>query len=217
MAIDDVLNDLLTNTKSFLEQNAIVIYGSNKNGSGQKQFVLQGTDDRNWKTTIGGARAVPFYVCYNADGFNGKGAGPKSAPFDTFYISMREFDVKSQSWEDAAATHFTLPANGPTVMVTSKINGCTFGIGSDANGARLVSHLRPPGGDVASRLQLDRGTRAGFAGGRLDVSVQSSGVMNGTVIGIRTNAAWTFYAQRFQMLNVNSVTSGMIGEVQVYH
>ena len=87
-----------------------------------------------------------------------------SAPFDVHYVSMREF--KNGAWEDANATHYLLPANaGADMMVTSKLNGCTFGIGSDAQGARLVSHLRPPNIDPSSDAQeVLRGTRARLCG-----------------------------------------------------
>lgn len=215
MSIDQDLDALLAAPKPFLEANALVIYGSTKGGSQTKDFVLQATSDV-WKTSVGGSmKAAPVYVMYDADGFNAKGVGPQSRRFNAHYISMREYDVRSQRWEDAGATHYTLPgAGGPTVMVTSKLNGCTFGIGSDGGGTRLVSHLRPPTalGGTAARLRLDEGTRAGFSEGKLDVSVMSSTEQNGTVLGLRTGSRWTFYAQRFQML----VGAGIIGAVQVY-
>ena len=214
MAIDDVLHSLLTAPKAFLESNALIIYGSNKGGSGVKDFVLQATEDTRWRSGVGGGpSAVPFYVMYDATGFNAKGTGPKSAALSAHYVSMREFSTSTARWEDSSATHYTLPNTGPALMVTSKINGCTFGIGSNAKGARLVSHLRPPGQAAASRLQLDQGTRAGFAGGKLDVSVMSSGEQNGTVLGIRAGSSWTFFAQRYQMF---SSAAGIINAVQVY-
>ena len=216
MTIDTELNSLLTNTKAFLESNALIIYGSNKGGSGIKNFVMQGTDETRWQSAAGGAaKTVPFYVIYDATGFNGKGAGPKSQAFSAHYISMREFNVGTGSWEDANVTHYNLPTNGATTMVTSKLNGCTFGIGSNAGGGRLVSHLRPPQepGPAAGRLYLDKGTRAGFSGGKLDVSVMSSEEQNGTVIGILSRTGWTFFAQRFQMV---SGAVGIISNVQVY-
>lgn len=37
--------------------------------------------------------------------------------------------------------------------------------------------------------------------------------MNGTVLGLRANGGWTFYAQRYQML---ASATGMITDVQVY-
>lgn len=214
MAIDDVLQSLLAAPEAFLESNALLIYGSNLGGSGQKEFVLQASDETGWKSCVGGAtRHVPFYVLYDAKGYNGKGSGPQSKPFDTHYVSMREFNAGSGSWEDATATHYLLPTDGPAVMVTSKLNGCTFGIGSNGSGARLVSHLRPPGGNVTARVRLDQGTRAGFAGGKLDVGVMSSATENGTVLALRAGTKWTFYAQRFQML---ATTTGFINDVRVY-
>jgi hypothetical protein len=212
--IDDVLHSLLAAPKAFLESNALVIYGSNKSGSGVKDFVLQGTDETGWRSGVGNAQgAVQFFVMYDAAGFNAKGSGPKSAPFSAHYVSMREFNTGAGSWEDSSATHYTLPTAGPTVMVTSKINGCTFGIGSNADGARLVSHLRPPGQAAAARVHLDQGTRAGFAGGKLEVSVMSSGEQNGTVLAVRAGSNWTFYVQRYQMF---STAVGIINAVQTY-
>ena len=214
MAIDDVLQSLLAAPKAFLESNALLIYGSNKGGSGQKEFVLQASDETGWRSCVGGAtRDVPFYVMYDANGYNAKGSGPKSKPFETHYVSMREFNAGTNSWENVATTHYMLPTDGPAVMVTSKLNGCTFGIGSNGSGARLVSHLRPPGGNVTGRMRLDQGTRAGFEGGKLDVGVMSSGEENGTVLALRAGTKWTFYAQRFQML---SSMVGFINDVRVY-
>ncbi|MBC7843186.1 MAG: hypothetical protein H7099_12775 [Gemmatimonadaceae bacterium] len=215
MAIDDVLQTLLAAPKAFLESNALLIYGSNKGGSGPKEFVLQASDETGWRSCVGGAtRNVPFYVMYDANGYNAKGSGPKSKPFATHYVSMREYNVTNNSWEDADTTHYLLPTDGPAVMVTSKLNGCTFGIGSNGSGARLVSHLRPQSGSsTAVRVGLDQGIRAGFAGGKLDVGIMSSGQENGTILALRTGTKWTFYAQRFQML---ASMVGFINDVRVY-
>jgi len=213
MTIDADLASLLQNPKAFLERNALIIYGTTKGGSGIKNFVFQGSDETGWRSASAGQ--VPFYVIYQDGTFNGKGSGPKSKAFEAHYISMREYNADTRSWEDSSATHYTLPGgDGPAIMVTSKLNGCTFGIGSKADGSRLVSHLRPPSGDNQSaRLLLDKGTRAGFAGGNIDVSVMSSQSQNGTVIGKRAGSNWTFYAQRFQIF-ANAV--GTITDVQVY-
>lgn len=214
MAIDDVLQTLLAAPKAFLESNALLIYGSNKGGSGPKDFVLQASDETGWRSCVGGAtRDVPFYVMYDANGYNAKGSGPKSKPLPTHYVSMREFNNGTGSWEDVDTTHYMLPTDGPAVMVTSKLNGCTFGIGSTGSGARLVSHLRPTGGSVTARVQLDQGTRAGFAGGTLDVGIMSSAAHNGTILALRAGTKWTFYAQRFQML---STAKGFINDVRSY-
>ena len=79
MPIDDVLQSLLAGPKAFLESNALVIYGSNKSGSGVKDFVLQGTDETGWRSAVGNVQAaVPLFVMYDAAGFNAKPI------FDTF-------------------------------------------------------------------------------------------------------------------------------------
>ncbi len=221
MSIDATLQQLLDDPKAFLTCNALIIYGSPSSASGVKRFVLQATDKSGWQSVAGGdARNVALYVLYEEGTFNAQGSGPVSTPFDAHYISMRERDPKSGSWGDSKDTHYTLPSSGkPRLMVTSKLNGCTFGIGSRSDGGgRLVSHLRPPldsaMGVVAGRLALDTATRTGFAGHKLDVSVMSSAQQNGTVIGQRSGGHWTFYAQRFQ---VGRTMDGVISDVQVYH
>ena len=213
MPIDD---DLLTNTKTFLDNNLVVIF-SGGGGSGNLEFVLEKTIFTGWTSSAG---PVPRFACYPATWPNvGGGDGSQSQKFDAVYVSMREYDADNQSWEPSAMTHHALDANGPAVMLTSKLNGCTFGIGSDAAGTRLVSHLRPPKlsqvPDAAEgRLILNAGVRAGFAGGTLTTSIMSSDQMNGTVIGIRTGTAWTFYAQRFHS---TAPHSGILHGVNVYH
>ena len=213
MAINDDLAALVGHPQHFLENNALIIYGAG--GSGPADFVLQGTDRNGWRSCAGGGdRPVPLYVMYEARAFNMIGSGPVSAPLAVHYVSMRQYDTVTNQWEATGVTHYLLPAaGGGDFMVTSKINGCTFGIGSDGGGNRLVTHMRPPK-LPNNRILLDQGVRAGYAGGRLDVSVMSTQDMNGTVVGKRNGGAWTFYAQRYQKLQGDG--TGFIERVNVY-
>lgn len=215
MAIDDTLATLVADPRSFLEQNALIIYGSNKSMSGVKQYELIKSTDTGWTSAAAAGQNVPLYILCPVGYPYGKADGDRSQPLDTHYVSMREYDVNTGSYENTNITNYTLPNAGePAMMVTSKINGCTFGVGSKA-GARLVSHLRPETkalGKVESRGVLDQATRAGFEGGHLDASIMSSTVSNGTVLGKREDGEWTVYAQRYQKVG----TAGMITDVQVY-
>jgi len=206
---------LRANTQNWLENHALIIYGTG-GASGREDFVLSESDDQGWITTVGGLnQPVPLYVMYPQGAYNAKTNGQVSRPFRVHYISMRQFNAVTQQWENAATTHYTLPTWGRTVMVTSKINGCTFGIGSNG-GARLVSHLRPPGETFNDRMELERGISGGFGlGGVVNARLHSSGTQNGTVVGIRNGAAWTFYAQRFRPSP--SMIGGFIDGVQVYN
>src|SRR5262249_37912823 len=86
---------------------------------------------------------------------------PADYEFNAYYIPMvQTSDVQG------GASHYTLPTTGlPNLMITSKLSGCTFGVGSDANGSKLVSHVQP---DSTIADQAQRGTdlatnvRAGF-------------------------------------------------------
>ena len=214
MAINDDLGSLLTNTKVFLENNALLIHGA-PGLSANHTFVLQATGQEGWKSAVGGVRNIPRFICYPSASPMDLGVGPRSTAFAAVSVSMRSFNPATHSYEDAATTHHVLPTDGPAVMVTTMLSGCTFGIGSNAGGARLVSHVQPPEGrrDNAARLLLDQTIRAGFPGGRPNVSVMSSLEQRGTVVGIRTAGAWTFYAQQFSFAG----DAGVVNSVQVYH
>lgn len=198
---DTALADLRSYPKAFLENNALLIFGYQQRGSGAAQFQMAPTG-RKWKSLLNGAsRDVPLFVMFPSDvGNPNADAANTSAAFAAQYVSMREF--KNGAWEDANTTHCVLSANaGADIMVTSKLNGCTFGIGTDAHGARLVSHLRPPANAAIAATQLQTGIEAGFAthGGSIDYRVMSTGQQNGTVVGLRANGHWTFHVQRFTM------------------
>ena len=214
MAINDDLNSLLNNTRTFLENNALLIHGA-ADPSANHTFVLQATGQEGWKSAVGGVRDIPRFICYPSESPMDFGVGPRSTPpFAAVSVSMRSFNSVTRTYEDSATTHHVLPVDAPAVMVTTMLSGCTFGIGSNAGGARLVSHVQPPEGrrDNQARLLLDQTIRAGFPGGRPNVSVMSSLEQRGTVVGIRTGDAWTFYAQQFSYGG-----GGVVNSVQVYH
>lgn len=222
MAAGDLaLADLRVHPLLWLQANALVIFGLSRTGSSAQQFRLFKTD-RNWRSAVGGElRDVPYWTMYATQACQGGVAQgvytTGSAPFNVHYVSMREF--KNGQWEDANTTHYVLPGNaGADMMVTSKLNGCTFGIGSNAQGTRLVSHLRPANTNpnpLADQVEVARGTEAGFAshGGALDYRVNSTGTDQGTVIGLRSNANWAFYIQRYRFSAAGQQASGLIDSV----
>ena len=201
---DTALRDLITYPKAFLENNGLMIYSGDR-GSGVISFRLVLLEDQ-WQSVIGGAaRSIPAWGL----AFDGVKLGKartgeaQSAPISAQYVSMREY--KNGGYEAADVTHYTLPgAGGPDVMFTSKLNGCSFGIGSSGGGARLVTHLRPPSGTgpVNERLAaLSGGVDAGFAanGGALDAKVTSDSLQNATILGRRSGTDWKFFVQRFKV------------------
>lgn len=198
---DSGLADLRSYPKAFLENNALVVFGSNAHASGPCQYRLVLTTRKGWKSVAGsaGERSVPYWFMMRDGVFHPDfDATRSSVAFDVYYVSMREFT--NGQWEDTGTTHFVLPgAAGADMMVTSKLNGCTFGIGMNAAGARMVSHLRPPPNAQLASTVVPQGLEAGFAGGSIDYRVMSNGAENGTILGFRAGGNWTFYTQRFRM------------------
>lgn len=114
--------------------------------------------------------------------------------FNAYYIPMvQTSDVKQ------GASHYMLPGHGALdLMLTSKLSGCMFGVGSDANGAKLVTHVQPK----ASIVNDDE--RQGHVKTRVDqgfVSVKGRFRKGheytdlAAVIGRRTGTKWKFYLQ----------------------
>jgi len=114
--------------------------------------------------------------------------------FNAYYIPMvQTFDVRE------GASHYTLPTNGaPDVMITSKLSGCIFGVGSDADGALLVSHVKADA-DIADDLQRGQDQQAHVDSGFTSKDGQFAKGQDyddfAAVIGKRTGTDWKFYLQ----------------------
>lgn len=125
---------------------------------------------------------------------------PNADQFNAYYIPMVQVaDVGNNS------SHYTLPTNGiPDIVITSQLTACSFGIGSDAMGATLVTHIQPDqnlGRDQGQagldlRVQnLATTVDNSFAVMRGKFAWQTDYERMGTVIGKLTNGNWQFYLQ----------------------
>jgi hypothetical protein len=130
-------------------------------------------------------------------------ADPRTGTFNAWYIAMKQVNDPVQD------THFPLPDNrGPDLMLTSQLSGCTFGIGSKAQGVQLVSHIQPTGNN---RAQLHTTVTGGMANGVHKIFERENQPANryrdqmnrATVIGVRTGTHWRFYAQVFESAALN--------------
>jgi hypothetical protein len=123
--------------------------------------------------------------------------------FDAWYVAM----VVSGS--GVQTTHSMVPgAGGPDILLTSQLSGCTFGIGSaTASGGRLVSHIQPLG-TATGRTDMHTEMLAGLNTGGVDSlfekenrpgahSYGGNANNRASVIGVRHNGQWGFYAQTY--------------------
>ena len=123
---------------------------------------------------------------------------------ETFYA---EYVAMGQVEGDRAATHRMLPATGgPGIMVTAQMSGCTFGIGSDADGSRLVSHIQPPLAEkqAPSRARLlAHATAAGFDQERPQSAFRRGQdyEFEAVILGVRRGGRWRIYAQHIDAPN----------------
>lgn len=125
-------------------------------------------------------------------------ASPGANEFNAYYIPM------VQTSDVAAGTsHYILPtgADALDTVITSKLSGCTFGVGSDGMGAVLVSHVQPnPNTPVADRAQeLSDAVGQGLTTQTGEFKKGGAYSDKAAVIGHRTGNAWKFYLQAFDV------------------
>ena len=82
-------------------------------------------------------------------------------------------------------------------MLTSKLSGCRFGVGSDAVGSCLVSHVQPNHAIPKATQQTDLTTQLTGGFTNLAGSFGKGEAYDDTasVIGKRTGTRWRFYCQ----------------------
>jgi hypothetical protein len=126
-------------------------------------------------------------------------ATPAADELNAYYIPMvQTSDV------GANASHYSLPTAGvPDIALTSKLSGCRFGVGSDAGGTLLVSHVQPDSAIPRGFEQLDAYNHvvSGFNSVTGTFGLEQDYDMYAAVIGKRTGTAWKFYCQASTLAN----------------
>lgn len=120
-------------------------------------------------------------------------AQPADDEINAYYVPM----VQTSDIRDGTS-HYTLPTRGePSIMITSKLSGCRFGVGSDANGAVLVSHVQPNSAheDLTRQDTLRAYVESRFAGPVRSFALGESYASLAAVIGVRDGKRWKFYQQ----------------------
>lgn len=126
----------------------------------------------------------------------------------------------------ATLTPYQLPWPGnnpgtqanPDLLLTSEISGCTFGIGANAAGNRAVIHIQPDRDlPLPNRRPHQQATVTRILGPNPSLIYRREerligtathtgyGDNNVTIIGIRTNNDWQFYAQIYNTAIVNAL------------
>jgi hypothetical protein len=199
---------LTSNPYEFLRFNALQIAGGVSLASGNRIFYLQrlgktasfSTSGPDWTRTA----TVPFWrasVTSRADyRLPQRGDGRADMPeFRAFYVGMK------QMGQEVATTHFALPsAGGPSIMLTSQLTGCTFGVGVQAPGGNcLASHLQPAGSGDGKRApgalsEIGKKALKHAVSGPLGdgaTILETTGETQISVVGFRDNGVWRFYKQ----------------------
>jgi hypothetical protein len=123
-------------------------------------------------------------------------AQPGNDEINAYYIPMVQVsDIADQT------SHYTLPTvGGPDIMFTSKLSGCRFAVGSDAQGAVLVSHVQPDLTIAQGQRQtnLANAVTNSFLAAPQTFGLNATYTQMASVIGVRTGQNWRFYQQASQ-------------------
>lgn len=120
-------------------------------------------------------------------------ATPGPNQFNAYYIPM----VQTSDVTDNRS-HYTLPASGPIeLVITSKLSGCTFGVGSNSGDCTMVTHVQPNSAiDKGKRgANLNAAVSLGFDNITAKAAKGSAYQDFAAVMGKRNGSSWSFYLQ----------------------
>jgi hypothetical protein len=120
-------------------------------------------------------------------------AQPGADEMNAYYVPM----VQTSDIRDGTS-HYTLPTRGePSIMITSKLSGCRFAVGSSADGALLVTHGQPNAahGNDTRQATLQAYVESRFAGRVRSFALGETYTALAAVIGVRDGKRWRFYQQ----------------------
>lgn len=209
-----MMAELQADPEAFLRHYVVSIAGGNPNLAQpfekQAMFQIQTGDSQSYtgfQTGLAGLmsktkdRPMIRFVKLGANSVAAAG----NDVIDAWYVPMAQRTTRLVN------RHTLLPGNGgPDIALTSQLSGCTFSVGAaGADGGRIVAHIQPPTGaqptaadyrsmrDAASLGEMehffDRESRPGAT------SYGDPG-NRATIIGIRSQGGWSFYAQTYSVL-----------------
>jgi hypothetical protein len=209
-AIDDALAEMRSNPEDFLRHYQVQIAGGTPAIVPQRHsdFVIAQAPDETYSGfqtglsgKLGQTKERPRLRISMAN--PNQVAGQGEAIFQAYYIGMSEMGG------GALAHQVLLPGTGgPDIAVTSQLSGCSFGVGSaNSAGDRFVSHIQPPAGQPTAATYQTMRTEATF--NAMDAIFErpsrpgnddyGNAANRATIIGIRENGNWRFYAQIYNM------------------
>jgi hypothetical protein len=154
---------------------------------------------------------IPYYIWPEPRGgkdgfkvaFSQNLAGPGHVQFPAHSIYMVEGNTP---YNVVALDGYVLDGNGPDIMVTGMLNGCSFLMKANADKTQVrCAHLRPAaganGGEMLNVRMVNNAQFHGDAGalavyGRNNYPNTLSG-RSSTVIGVRKGGVWGIYQQQF--------------------
>lgn len=196
LTVAQAVQAFLADPKSFLEKNHLTIASNNKALAGVATFFMMDNGSSLGFTTglsglVGKKKKRQFFKVY----WRSNGANAANADeFNAHYIPMLQ---------TGNAQHYALPSamvSPCDFMITSQLTGCSFALGSDGNGTRLVTHIQPNQNLVVGLRagDLDNAVQGVFANDTLDfVHARQPGGYTGssTVVGKRINGDWKLFIQ----------------------
>lgn len=215
LTVAQAVQAFTANPGSFLRNNYVGIGSSNKAQAGVCTFnIMDNATAYGFtnKWTKNKKKRQFWKIYWRSNGANALAADE----FEAHYIPMLQTNN---------AQYYALPSSALSncgLMITSQLTGCSFGLGSDANGTRLVTHIQPDKTVLAANRDTDlqQAVNGVFANLILDYThARQPGGYDGssTVVGHRVNDVWSFFMQNQgnTMASVKTHQDGMKQKIMV--
>jgi len=191
--------ELMNNTLEFFQKNIVVIHGLNpveSNYQATTDFSLLESDSLFGAYTPGTRKSSVLKKTKAAEIY-------LVAPYNNNPATL--ITVYWLGYKDDSAKFQMLGTNGPRVMLTHRMDGCTFGVGSPtATGDVLVGHFNIQTVSGQADVGAMRDTAKVMLGDNAKL-LEKTKYMKGnnqnitTTFGVRNNNnRWKFYHQRYR-------------------
>ena len=195
-SLRDDLIAFLADPKTFMASNVVIPPGppSNQTIKGTGSGIFQFAFDKSGVVASKGGGTCPIYRIDKPDAYNT--SKPRFMAYYCHYDSDHTFDL--------------VVDDKMNLMLTPKMDGCSFGVGSETDtGARLVVHsnvsrtassregIVKQGTDQAQKINeiITDPTKIFGPGDYLDDNIK------GTTVGFRAGGHWSFFMQRWKFIS----------------
>lgn len=200
---------LLSNPEDFLKRFPIKMFGTGANTpSGESHYAIVNRDPRPLEVSKRPSSVFGKVILHDTESFDIKPAsllGPND--------HGHQFQAHSIHMDEGAAAMnpYRLDANGPSIMVTGELSGCSIVMRPVQGGGVDIAHVKPrptqagQNGGPSTPAQTGQELYDELKGTHSDAKIYGASGTSGqydsadrrvSLIGVRTHGQWSLFAQK---------------------